>query len=216
MEKIKNQVHTCFHCGNKSIMKYIGNTCWESVEEVKNDNGIVIHVSLLEQEYWHVFECPVCNKPVLISEYVYPMDDYPSDVRIEYPVIAVSAEGVPEEIYSAFEAAVRTKGIDRAICLLSLRRVLEMICKDKNANGNTLEKMIEDLINKKVFPPMIENACWIIRKLGNVAAHADKTYVYQSELDQVIGYVATIIDYLYSLPHRVGKLKIKVEQRCGR
>ena len=133
--------------------------------------------------------------------------------KIEYPIIAVSPEGVPKEIYSAFEAAVKTKGIDYAICLLSLRRVLEMICKDKEAVGKDLEKKIDDLIEKKIFPPMIEDACWIIRQMGNDAAHADKVNVYTYDVEQVISYVATIIDYLYSLPFRVENMKKKIEDR---
>lgn len=60
---------------------------------------------------------------------------------------------------------------------------------------------------------MIGDACWIIRHLGNDAAHADKIDIFTGEVDQVIGYVATIIDYLYSMPFRVGKMKTKIEER---
>lgn len=88
-----------------------------------------------------------------------------------------------------------------------------MICKEKGAKGNNLEKKIDDLIEKKVLPPMIEDACWIIRQLGNDAAHADKMEVYAYDIEQVIGYVSTIIDYLYSMPYRVGKMKKKIEER---
>ena len=88
-----------------------------------------------------------------------------------------------------------------------------MICKEKGAKGNTLEKKIDDLIEKKVLPPMIGEACWIIRQMGNDAAHADKVDVFGVEVDQVIGYVGTIIDYLYSMPYRVNKMKKKIEGR---
>jgi hypothetical protein len=49
--------------------------------------------------------------------------------------------------------------------------------------------------------------------MGNEAAHADKISVYTYDIEQVIGYVATIIDYLYSLPYRVGKMKKKIDER---
>ena len=88
-----------------------------------------------------------------------------------------------------------------------------MICKEKGAVGKDLEKKIDDLIEKKVFPPMIEDACWIIRQMGNDAAHADKITLYSYDVEQVIGYVATIIDYLYSLPYRVEKMKTKIQER---
>ncbi len=213
MGNLKDQVHTCFHCGNTGLMNYVGNTYWTYDEVERNALGDVIYAVQIEHEYWHVFECPVCHKPVLISEYCFDAQESRPEIKTEYPTIAVSRDGVPKDIYSAFESAVKTKGIDYSICLLSLRRVLEMICKDKGAEGRDLEKKINDLIEKKIFPPMIEDACWIIRQLGNDAAHADKISVYTYDVEQVIGYVATIIDYLYSLPHRVEKMKSKIEER---
>lgn len=213
MGNLKDQVHTCFHCGNTGLMNYVGNTYWTYDEVERNALGDIIYAVQIEHEYWHVFECPVCHKPVLISEYCFDAQESRPEIKTEYPTIAVSRDGVPKDIYSAFESAVKTKGIDYSICLLSLRRVLEMICKDKGAEGRDLEKKINDLIDKKIFPPMIEDACWIIRQLGNDAAHADKIPVYTYDIEQVIGYVATIIDYLYSLPHRVEKMKTKIEER---
>ena len=213
MGNLKEQVHTCFHCGNTGLMNYVGNTYWTYDEVERNALGDVIYAVQIEHEYWHVFECPVCHKPVLISEYCFDAQESMPEIKTEYPTIAVSRDGVPKDIYSAFESAVKTKGIDYSICLLSLRRVLEMICKDKGAEGRDLEKKIDNLIEKKIFPPMIEDACWIIRQMGNDAAHADKIRVYTYEIEQVIGYVATIIDYLYSLPHRVEKMKKKIKTR---
>lgn len=213
MGNLKEQVHTCFHCGNTGLMNYVGNTYWTYDEVERNSFGEVIYAVQIEHEYWHIFECPVCHKPVLISEYCFDAQESMPEIKTEYPTIAVSRDGVPKDIYSAFESAVKTKGIDYSICLLSLRRVLEMICKDKGAEGRDLEKKIDDLIEKKIFPPMIEDACWIIRQMGNDAAHADKIPVYTYDIEQVIGYVATIIDYLYSLPYRVEKMKKKIEER---
>lgn len=213
MGNLKDQVHTCFHCGNTGLMNYVGNTYWTYDEVERNALGDVIYAVQIEHEYWHVFECPVCHKPVLISEYCFDAQESMPEIKTEYPTIAVSRDGVPKDIYSAFESAVKTKGIDYSICLLSLRRVLEMICKDKDAEGRDLEKKIDDLIEKKIFPPMIEDACWIIRQMGNDAAHADKIPVYTYDIEQVIGYVATIIDYLYSLPHRVERMKKKIKTR---
>ena len=213
MGNLKDQVHTCFHCGNTGLMNYVGNTYWTYDEVERNALGDIIYAVQIEHEYWHVFECPVCHKPVLISEYCFDAQESMPEIKTEYPTIAVSRDGVPKDIYSAFESAVKTKGIDYSICLLSLRRVLEMICKDKGAEGRDLEKKIDDLIEKKIFPPMIEDACWIIRQMGNDAAHADKIPVYTYDIEQVIGYVATIIDYLYSLPHRVEKMKKKIKTR---
>ena len=78
------------------------------------------------------------------------------------------------------------------------------------------EKKLEFLVENKVLPEMIGDACWIIRRLGNDAAHADKIEVYQNDVEQVIEYLATIIDYLYAMPYRVSKMKKRIEDRTSK
>ena len=212
MEEIRSKVHTCLHCGNTGMLKYIGKTRWEDKSIEYDVEGEAIEYLIEHQDYF-VFECPVCNKPVIISEYVIDVANSWAEIKTEYPEVLASSEGVPKQIYTTFESAVKTKGIDNAICLLSLRRVLEMICKDKGAKGRTLEKKIEYLIQNNSLPPMIEDACWIIRQLGNDAAHADDSTVSSYDIEQVIGFVSTIIDYLYSLPLRVSNMKNRIIAR---
>ncbi len=220
MEDIRVQVHTCFHCGNTGLLKYIGKTVWKNEVLDRDEEGNLFTVLPLEDKIWHIFECPVCNSPVIISEYIEYIQYSECEYRpaypmrtTEYPTIAISADGVPEEIYSAFESAVKTRGIDHAICLLSLRRVLEMICKDKGETKGKLAEKVNALVDKKILPPMIGDACWIIREMGNAGAHADNINVYASDIEQVIAFVSAIIDYLYSLPHRVEKMKKRIEKR---
>lgn len=208
-----NSTHACRHCGNKGLMNYIGKTGWMYISENEDNYGYVFDSELLEHMDYYVFECPVCYRPVIVSEYRLDINDEVPKFEIEYPSINVSSEGVPNKIYSAFESAIKTKGIDYSICLLSLRRVLEMICNDKGAQGNTLENKIKNLVDSKLLPEMIGDACWIIRQLGNEAAHADKIEVYSYDVEQVIGYVGTIIDYLYSMPHRISRMKKTIIKR---
>ena len=204
---IVDSVHTCYHCGNTGKLRYIDKVGWEYVPDD--------YYFVLEREDWYIFECPVCQKPVLISEYYWEPENSTYQ-KTEYPSVAIPKKGVPKEIYTAFEAAIKTKGIDYAICLLSLRRVLEMICKDKGAAGNSLEQMITDLVDKNIFTATIDSACWIIRQLGNEAAHADKIEVYPNDVEQVIEYISLIIKYLYSMPYQVKIMKKKIEKRKNR
>ena len=213
MDDIKKSVHTCFHCGNTGILNFIGKTRWNSEDIIYNDNGEIVNYTILEHEDWYIFECPVCNRPVVIRQDTFDIANYVYQPETVYPSVMVFSEGVPKEIYSAFEAAIRTKGIDYAICMLSLRRVLEMICKDKGAVGRDLDQMIRDLIDRNILSPAFDDACWVIRQLGNSAAHADKADIYAYQVDQVIEYVSTIINYLYSMPTRVAKLKKRIEEQ---
>jgi len=212
-ECTKDTVYTCYHCGNTGLLKYIGGTCWKNEEYDIAPNGIVYNCFLIEHEDWDIFECPVCHKPVVVRTYTFDANDDLPEVTIEFPNNPIHRDGVPTEIATAFESAVKTKGIDPAICLLSLRRVLEMICKDKKATGNNLESKIKHLIETKVLPDMFNDACWIIRTLGNKAAHADTARFSDYEAEQVIEFLSIIIEYLYSVPIRITKMKERLMAR---
>ena len=185
----------CRYCGNKTLMKQVGQYKY-SWNEDNNYYG-----------YFHYFmmACPVCGRVTLFQEYWSSASE--DDKEILYPTTRVDYFQVPESIKSSFEAAVQTKGIDQAICTLSLRRVLEMICKDKGAVGDNLAAQINDLIEKKVLPEMMRDLLNIVRQYGNEAAHGDKAAFSLYDVEQLIDYVATIINYLYSLPARVARQK---------
>ena len=173
------------------------------------------------QEYfdWILLSCPVCKKVSLLQKYSNECEynpntkTYAEDVDLLYPECNVNYLGVPEEIKSAFEAALKVKNIDISICLLSLRRVLEAICKEQGAEGKNLDSMIKNMLDKGKLPEVMNDACWIIRQLGNDAAHAGKIRVYKSDVEQTIDFLKTIIQYLYTLPVQMERLKVKIEKR---
>lgn len=209
-----NKILTCYSCGNKGVMKHIGSFNKKEYVEDYDEYGNEISHQLIEDTEWILFECPVCHNPVLVSEYYCcGMPDGYSELTIEFPSLNVNYQRVPSAIKNAFTAAVRTKGIDRAICLLSLRRTLEMICKEKNAQGNNLQSKIKDLVDKKVLPEMMNDACWILRQLGNDAAHADDVEFTEQEIKECIEFISVIINYLYSMPIRISRLKSNIEDR---
>lgn len=205
---------TCYHCGNTGILKTIAS--FDVPEEIveKDEWGRVTFFQVVATSRWYLFQCPVCLEPVLINHYLIP--DMEGVVTNVYPCVNIDKENTPPKIFQAYEAAVKTRGIDNAICLLSLRRALEMVCKDKNAQGDNLEKKIDDLIEKKVLPEMMRDACWIVRQCGNEAAHADDVEFSKREADEAIEYVGSIITYLYSTPVKVADLRRRIEKRQAR
>ena len=209
----KKQILTqCYHCGNKGLLNVLSQHTKEWIDYEYDEYGNDIGVSFREDMKWSLLECAVCGKVTLYEEYSNSVDEYCDMKEILYPLSRYDGIGVPTFIKSAFESALKVKQIDSAICLLSLRRTLEAICKDKNAEGNNLEKKIEHLISKGVLPVGLEDACWVIRQLGNDAAHADKSVFYVDEVNQVISFVELILEYLYSAPIKMSKLKERIDK----
>lgn len=205
-----NQVHTCYACGNTGVLRFIDKTRWENGQFDYDGRGQVVGYYLFESQNWYIFECPVCHSPILLSQYTFDAVDEAAPCEIAFPGVPISSEGVPADIYASYEAAVKVKSTDREVCLLSVRRVLEMICRDKGAIDGTLEAMLRDLVSKKVISGTLSDALWIVRKLGNSAAHERLGRVGEFDVKQVLGFMATVIDYLYSMPFRVEKMKQKL------
>lgn len=70
-----------------------------------------------------------------------------------------------------------------------------------------------NLSQNNKLPEMVNDMCYIIRKLGNEAAHGDNTEFLPYDVEQLIKYVGLIIEYLYSLPRRIQLLKEDIDER---
>lgn len=206
----KYQLLTCYHCGNRGLMPIEFRHKHDFSYLYENEAGEVVDVEAGDIYSWHVLSCPVCSKVTLWQRILDPVCQITEDSTL-YPASTFNYEGVPENIKTAFESALKVKNIDTAICALALRRVLEAICKDKGAKGKDLEKMIANMIERGILPAMFDDACWIIRQLGNSAAHADKKVFPVHRVDQTIEFIQSIISYLYALPVKMQKLRNAIE-----
>ncbi len=202
----KNYIlETCYHCGNKGLL------IEESLYLDKYYDYDENIPTFWYEDYYHILHCPVCHGVTLLKrstdQTMQNMDgSYDFSYKILYPDISTDNKGVPKNIVSAFESAKKVEKIDSSICALSLRKVLELICKDKKAQGNTLEKQIEDLVSKNILPTTFDDACKHIRLIGNEGAHDDHLSIPKSELKTLIEYLDSIINYLYIIPAKIKKL----------
>ena len=203
---------TCYHCGNTGLLlvehKYSQSFGGPRIDEFGNMIGLD-----LEENYdWFLLSCPVCHKVSLRQEYTDEITrDFYTYTDTLYPQSTIDYLGVPENIKTAFESAMKVKGIDLAICALSLRRVMEAICNERGAKGKSLENKIDDMIERQILPEMFSDACWIIRQLGNSAAHGENKTFSMHQVDQTILFMQNIINYLYTLPVKMKQLRETVE-----
>ena len=204
----------CYHCGNEGFQTIKGKAS-EGYEDYADDYGS--YVVNWECTDTFMLQCPVCEKITLYSEFSTQglVDQHGNQVtvdKIEYPANSISTNQVPSDIKSSFEAALKVKAIQPELCMVSLRMVLEAVCNERGAEGKDLEQKIADLVKKGILPSVYNDACWIIRQLGNKAVHIDTTSQrYKKEVVKVIDFMQTIINYLYVFPEEVSALKTKIE-----
>ncbi|MEH7526729.1 DUF4145 domain-containing protein [Bacillus sp. JJ1503] len=128
-----------------------------------------------------------------------------------YPRFEAKEEYVPKGVKDAFDAALKVRNLDGAICILALRRALEKLCKHKCAEGKDLFSKLKDLQNKKILPEIIKDLSYILRKEGNSAAHADDIEFDQDTVNLMVEFTQTIIDYVYTLPEKIKKAQERIK-----
>ncbi|SHI36760.1 DUF4145 domain-containing protein [Clostridium intestinale] len=199
---------TCYHCGNKTKMENVG---YHKKENFSQELG-------WEVTKWFMYFCPVCEKITIVEEYVWSEDVEINGVpiihsEILYPNVKYDNKRVPNEIRQAFEAALKVKNIDGAICALSIRRTLDKICKDNGEGSGNLVDKISMLSKKGIIPPLLDKMTHVIRKLGNSAAHGDEIVFSNADINSIIDFTQIILEYIYILPYKVSVLERRVEPK---
>jgi len=204
------KVIQCYHCGNETLMNLLN----EHKEFF--DGGFV---------YYYIYKtylCPVCKKVTLYEVYWDEfLLDYDSsgkvvEARTEeilYAFTSIDFTGIPTQVASAYASALKCRNIDPAICLMALRRTLDIVCQDKNATGRDLWRKIEDLSEKGILPSELKHASSITRFYGNMGAHDTQVQVSRSDMNLIFEFVKYILDYLYILPAKLKEMQEKMSHQ---
>lgn len=207
----KQTITKCLHCNNETLM---------NVKDIyKKESG-----SIESDSYYYdmtlVLFCPVCKSYNIINAYwdhsygnKDSIDEYDIyngknvEERHLYPtssnLLNEKSKFLPNVVLNNFRSSIELKNIDTESCLMKLRKSLEMICEDKDADGNSLYEKIESLSNKGVLPSTLNSASTLARKLGNIGVHAADISISKEELENVIELVEYIIRYIYVLPKEI-------------
>ena len=205
-------IEECRHCGNKTKLDIMG-----KYTEYGDPEYDYVWV-----RDWLLLKCCACGKVSLGSIYSGEdtrtwnpddPDEYEEIYITSFPVETYQGTNVPDKVNNAFSSALKAHYVDNIVCLMALRRTLEIICKDKGATGNTLEKKIIDLSQKNIFPQVINEASDVLRILGNEAAHGDDINYDERIVKEMINFTQIIIEYVYVIPYRLGNIKKNIAKK---
>lgn len=206
--KKNSKLILCYHCGNTTLMENVASHYSEWSDD---ENGI------WDRYTWNLYFCPVCSKVTLeevelFSEWCDYQGNLEPKVKFLYPMIT-SNDKMPKSVRNAFDAALKVRNIDGAICALSLRRTLEMMCKDKGATKGDLFAKLKSLSEQGVLPPILDRMASILRHLGNSAAHADSTSFSEDLVMSMVEFTEIILDYVYVLPAKMNDIQGVIEDK---
>ncbi|MDQ3818148.1 MAG: DUF4145 domain-containing protein [Acidobacteriota bacterium] len=202
----------CRHCNNKTAMEIVA--VHSSVINLYEDDPQVL--PLLEGDIFQLLVCPVCSG-VSLGKYHYS-DVLPDDLQenevstILYPPSSKFPTALPTKVMSSYQAAIKVRSIDPNAYAVLLGRVLEIICEDRQATGNTLFNKLEDLGNRGEIPrPLVEMA-HSLRQLRNVGAHASLGELTTKEIPFLDDLCRAILEYVYSAPDLIEKAKKRLDE----
>lgn len=204
----KREIIKCFHCGNETPMLSVGQYSWGSRDMEFSDFDFLYEYEL--------FACPVCHKVTLRETYsdesmIRYMGgnqlEYSNEQRVLFPLSNIESTAVPQKIKGAYEAALKTKGIDNSICLMGLRRTLELILKDQGATKWGLKNQIEEIAGRGLLPGTLKEASSLAKMLGDTAAHDKELEIDSHDVEAIAEFIGFIIEYLYIVPTQISTYK---------
>ena len=129
-----------------------------------------------------------------------------------YPQNASYPIGLPEKILKAFKSAEKVKSIDFNAYAILTRRLLELVCLDRNATGKTLATMLKDLASKNEIPDKLVKVASGLKDFGNIGAHAGSGELTEKEVPIVNALCMAILEYVYSAPYLVTIAEDKLKE----
>ncbi|MEX3711211.1 DUF4145 domain-containing protein [Cytobacillus horneckiae] len=214
------KVLTCHHCGNKTAMKNVATHKHEETEDIWDysiDPYRPAHNIYFVDE-WILYLCPVCINVSLEHKYYNSEDTELGgqpiiNEELIYPTMKIEENNIPKDVAGAYEAALKVRQIDGAICAIAIRRTLEMMCKDKGEEGKNLYSMLKALSDKGVLPPILNDMASVLREVGNAAAHADEEKFSHDLVPSMIDFTKIILDYVYNLPKQIEQIQGRISKK---
>lgn len=197
-----SKLTSCGHCSNISNMKIIGSI--SDMEEPNYKDDDPMYGSPPEQGIiYSVLKCPACSKTNILSYFWHDCMESDDDITFKniYPPDKNIPIGLPENIFKAFRAAEKVKSIDVNAYVILLRRLLELICIDRSAKGDTLAAMLSDLASRNEIPDKLVKVAKGLKDFGNIGAHAGIGELSENEIPIVTTLCTAILEYIYSAPH---------------
>jgi hypothetical protein len=190
---------SCRHCGNISKMSIIGNIYDEQTEfdteigPMSADWGI----------YYSVLKCPACEKINIVCYTWHEGMESDNEISYEFlfPHNTSYPSGLPGKILAAFTATEKVKSIDVNAYAILMRRLLELVCLDRNAKMGSLALMLKDLSEKNEIPEKLVKVALGLKNFGNIGAHAGSGELTEEEIPILSALCTAILEYVYSAPY---------------
>ncbi|MCI0489167.1 MAG: DUF4145 domain-containing protein [Blastocatellia bacterium] len=200
----------CVHCGNTAPMKIVASYEVRGDEKGMNPNDPLSRWG----ETWRLIICAACNEISIGLLRWYDFLDIEDEfqMKIVYPVRNRTLTGLPVNIDRAYDAALKVRNIDSNAFAVLLGRVLDLVCLDKQATGNSLFERLNFLAARGDIPQQLADIAHQLRQLRNIGAHADLGELTSAEVPVLDGLCRAILEYVYKAPQLLQVAEQRLQQ----
>lgn len=117
---------------------------------------------------------------------------------------------VPPKLLKVYEEVWPLRHRAPAAFIGQVRRLLEAICKQQGAAGKDLYAQLKELGTKGVFPGYFSQISDLLRKVGNMGAHAGEEELSVWDAELIDDFFRSIIDYVYIAPARIKRMEYRL------
>ena len=185
----------CLRCLHKARMKIVGQYSQVQSHFSQNPhfewNAGPVHQMLL---------CPACDG-VSFARFDYHDHLDTSETEILYPTTQKTPEGLPQNIAKEYEAALKVRDVSANAFGVLMRRLLELVCADRRAEGRSLHDQLSSLVERGEIPRQLGDMAHSLRAFGNIGAHASAGELTSDEIPFLDKLCEAILEYVYYAPH---------------
>ena len=140
----------CAHCGNTGRPRIA--CSFDDIGYYEDEPGNIFEAGTM----WQLCYCEVygCHKMTLrVGDWHEQMETEDFLWKVLYPAPPKKLSGLPSAIQQAYDAAQSVRKIDANAYATLLGRLLELVCLDQGAVGDTLVRKLQDLAVAILAPP---------------------------------------------------------------
>jgi hypothetical protein len=207
----ESPVLECGHCGNRTphelVMNYHAPIVYDQV-----DRDV-----WLETFTWLAYKCGTCGALSLYGDFydihrgsVVPHGSrlHPRASDLLPPSHMMSpADPVPGRILRLYAEIWSLRHRAPAAFIAQVRRALEYVCEDCGAEGKTLYDRLRALAESGVFPGHYGDITELLRRVGNIGAHASEEELSAYDAELIDDFFRSIIEYVYVAPAKVQRMR---------
>jgi hypothetical protein len=187
----------CRHCANRAPMEVIVE---KSFVEEHEEGGFDWEACFIYQ----ILRCYSCSEvtvyQIAIHTGIDPEYADRSHDKMLYPSGPESLLGLPAGVQKAWDASMRVRKIDPNAFAVLLGRVLDAICADQHAVGDSLYMRIEHLAESGRLPERLKAVAHGLRGLRNFGADGDLGQLEAKDVPLLESLCQALLMFLYTVP----------------